>query len=209
MPIPDRVDFVSWHTAQRLTRRLAGGIRAAHFQPDMVVAIARGGYVPARLLCDLLGIYDLASLRISHYHAGATRALEARIVSPLGVDIRGRKVLLVDDVSDTGDTLHLALDHLHASQPAEVKVAVLHHKTVASLSPDFYAQRIVRWRWITYPWAAVEDVCGFIAALDLSIAPSDTDTLLAVFQTTHGLRIPRHVIVDAQTLTAQAQLTPK
>ncbi len=209
MPIPERVEFVSWQTIQRLARELAERIRAAHYQPDLVVAIARGGYVPARLLCDLLGIYDLVSLRISHYRSGAVRAEEAQIATPLGLDVHSRKILLVDDISDTGDTLQLALNYLRAEHPADIKTAVLHHKTVASLTPDFYAQRIVRWRWITYPWAAVEDLCGFIAALKLNTAPSDTDTLLAALYKHHKLRIPRRLLEDALALAEPRRVTPK
>ncbi|MGC8855160.1 MAG: phosphoribosyltransferase [Halothiobacillaceae bacterium] len=54
------VELVSWASFHRLARDLAQRIRASNFQPDMIVAIARGGVVPARVLCDYLDIMDLA-----------------------------------------------------------------------------------------------------------------------------------------------------
>ena len=63
------------------------------------------------------------------------------------------QVLLVDDVTDTGDTLRLAIEHMQSHNPAQLKVAVLQHKQVSPLEPDFYAQKIVAWRWVIYPWA--------------------------------------------------------
>ena len=77
------------------------------FKPDIVIAIARGGYVPARILCDRLDIYNLTSIRIAHYTGGSTKLELARLSIPLGIDIKGMQVLLVDDVTDTGDTSYM------------------------------------------------------------------------------------------------------
>lgn len=156
-----RCEIVSWGDVSSLASRVAGKIRAANFHPDIVVAIARGGCIPARLLCDQLDLYNLTSLRITHY-TGAEKSAEARMISPLGVDISEKNVLLVDDVSDSGDTLRLALEHLRTFGPRQLRLAVLHHKQCSSLTPDFYGRRVIHWRWITYPWAVVEDLGGFI-----------------------------------------------
>lgn len=105
------------------------------------MAIARGGYMSARLLCDALGLYVLASLRIAHYDAGAGKRPEARLCAPLAVDVGGLNLLVVDDCSDTGDTLRLALEYLRGLKPRDIKLAVLHHKTASPLAPDYYGQK--------------------------------------------------------------------
>ena len=161
-----KVELISWNQVTRLTQNLAEKIRADNFRSDLVIAIARGGYVPARLLCDHLDIYDLTSIRISHYQSGSERTESARLSLPLNVDVRDMNILLVDDVDDTGDTLQLALEHINSFKPAAVKIAVLHHKRVSTVLPDFYAHQVIRWRWITYPWAIIEDVNGFINRMD-------------------------------------------
>lgn len=158
-------ELVSWDDIFSMTFQLAVQVRQSGYQPDIVIAIARGGYIPARLLCDYLDVYQLSSMRVQHYFAGASMAEQARLTMPIGIDLQQRRVLLVDDVDDTGDTLAMALDHLRLLQVAEVRVAVLHHKTGSSQQPDYYAREQHEWRWLTYPWALHEDISGFVARL--------------------------------------------
>lgn len=193
-----RCELVSWNRVYQLARRLAQSIRAAAFEPDVVVAIARGGYVPARLLCDFFDVSNLTSIRIVHYAAGAQRAKQARIVSGLGTAIRGLNVLVVDDVSDTGETLELAEQHLRSFDAAVVRVAVLHHKVVAAVQPDWYAQKVVKWRWIIYPWAVVEDVSGFLGRMDP--IPGSLAEAALMLEEVYGLRVPSTALEDAFTL---------
>lgn len=194
-----RCEVITWGRVCLLASKLARTIRAADFRPDIVVAIARGGYVPARLLCDQLDLYNLVSLRIAHY-TGAEKSEQARMVSPLGVDIRDKKVLLVDDVSDSGDTLQLALQHLRTLAPRELRLAVLHHKQCASVVPDFFAQRVIRWRWITYPWAVVEDLSGFIRRMQPS--PDTIEEAAARLQQEYRIKVTRQVLDDVFALLA-------
>ena len=188
-----RCELVSWTRVCRLASKLARAIRAADFHPDIVVAIARGGYIPARLLCDQLNLYNLTSLRITHY-TGAEKSSQARIVSPLGVDIENKNVLLVDDVSDSGDTLQLALQHINGLAPRELRTAVLHHKQCASVVPDFFAQRVIRWRWITYPWAVVEDIGGFIR--HMQPVPITVEEATARLQQEYRIKASSQIIED-------------
>lgn len=161
-----RCELVSWDQVTSLSYELALQINRAGYKPDMVIAIARGGYVPARLLCDYLNVYKLTSIRVEHYTAGANKAEQARLVMPLAISLEGQCILLVDDVDDTGDTLKLAVDYLHQLKPLQIKVVVLHHKKSSCLLPDYYAQEQTDWRWLVYPWALTEDVKGFVARLD-------------------------------------------
>lgn len=188
-----RCEVVSWGEVCRLASRLARIIRAADYHPDIVVAIARGGWIPARLLCDQLNLFNLVSLRIAHY-VGAEKSAQARMMDPFGVDIRDKNVLLVDDVNDSGDTLQLALDHLRAQGPRKLRVAVLHHKQVASLEPDFYAMRVIRWRWITYPWAVVEDLGGFIRRMQP--VPATLEEAAVRLQQDYRIKVSRRTLED-------------
>ena len=132
-----RCELVSWEQFCALARQLALRVRASGFTPDMIVAIGRGGCMPARLLSDYLDIYNLSSFKIEHYRRAHKQA-ETRIRYPLSANVEGLKLLLVDDVSDAGDTLEVAVSHLHErGPPAEIRTAVLHHKTVSSFVPGF------------------------------------------------------------------------
>lgn len=190
-----RCESPSWIQVVRMVRQLANDIRAGGFRPDLIVAIARGGYVPGRLLADHLGLMDLTSIRIEHYLHGAQKQPCARMRFPLSADVSGRRVLIVDDVSDTGDTFELASAHMRERIPAaEIRTAALHHKTVSRFVPDFYARRMTRWRWIVYPWALIEDVGGFVQRMESR--PDSVDAILGRLRADHGLRVSRTVVED-------------
>ncbi|QXP89018.1 phosphoribosyltransferase [Methylococcus capsulatus] len=198
-----RGELVTWSQVYRLSRRLAENIRASGYRPDAVVAIARGGYVPARLLCDALGVYDLQSIRIGHYEGGARKNETARCYSPPPANVRGLKVLLTDDCSDTGDTLRLALEQLRCCGPLDIKIAVLHHKKVSPLVPDYYGRRIVSWRWLIYPWALTEDLSGFIAAMQPR--PETLDEAVRQLRARHGIKPPRSAVAYVLALMKQRE----
>ncbi len=160
-----RCELISWAEVQRLCRRLAGRVRASGYRPDIVIAIGRGGYVPARLVCDCLDIMALTTIKIEHYLSGASRQEQAVIRYPLKADIRNLRVLLVDDVNDSGETLELAIGHLQTFDPGEIRTAVMHHKTTTSFRVDYYARKVIKWRWLIYPWAVYEDIAGFLKRL--------------------------------------------
>ena len=157
--------LISWSEVERLCQRLAGLVRESGYRPDLVIAIGRGGYVPARLICDWLHIMGLTSIKIEHYLSGANRQEEAVIRYPLKADIRGLRVLVVDDVNDTGDTLEAAKQHLQTFHPGEIRTAVMHHKVATRFEVDYYAGKIIKWRWLVYPWAVNEDVSAFLKRL--------------------------------------------
>ena len=161
-----RCELVSWLKVERLCQRLAGLVRDSGYRPDLVVAIGRGGYVPARLVCDYLHLMAMTGIKVEHYLSGAQRRENTVVRYPLNTDISGLKVLLVDDVNESGDTLFVASQHLQSFAPAEIRTAVMQDKTVSSFSVDYYAQKIIRWRWLVYPWAVYEDVSGFLQRMD-------------------------------------------
>lgn len=164
-PLPARIERISWPRFDRLARRLAQRILTSEWWPEVIVAIARGGLAPARVLADELDLAAVASFRIAHYwQAQKTRA--AHVVDPLCAEIAGKRVLLVDDVADSGETFAAALDHLAARKPAEIRSAVVLYKTVSPYRPDYFAAEVRSWRWILFPWAVNEDVGGFLKALD-------------------------------------------
>lgn len=174
-----KCELISFSEVSHLSKLLANKIKASGYQPDLIIAIGRGGYVPGRLVSDFLLFNALTTIKVEHYMKGAEMKAEARIRFPLPVDISGNKVLIIDDVTDTGDTLKLSVDYVQSLSPAEVRTAVLQHKTCSSFVPDFYGQKIFKWRWIIYPWARYEDLAGFSekiledGALDVSRIKSE------------------------------------
>ncbi len=158
-------ELISWAEIQRLCHRLTLLIKSSGYRPEIVVAIGRGGYVPARLVCDYLDIMDLTSIKIEHYLSGSTRQQQAVIRYPLSTKIQNLRVLLIDDVNDSGDTLRIAAEHLQSFKPSEIKTAVMHNKVVTDFPVDYQAKKIIKWRWLIYPWALKEDISDFLKRL--------------------------------------------
>lgn len=185
--------LVSWQTIYRLSRELARAIRASGYRPDLVVAIGRGGYTPARLVCDFLHLNQLTSIKVEHYVA-THRQSEVVIRYPLNADVRDLNLLIVDDVNDSGDTLAAVVRYIKTLAPRSVRTAVLHEKTVTAYPVDYFAKRVTKWRWIVYPWALIEDVTTFVRALQpLPLSASEAQSRL---RDTHGIRVPRQTLLD-------------
>jgi hypoxanthine phosphoribosyltransferase len=196
-------ELVSWDQFYNLARKLAFTIRAAGYRPHVIVAIGRGGYVPARVLCDYFDVMDLASIKLEHYHA-TERQASVQVKYPLAADLTGRCVLVVDDVSDTGETFQAAIEHIHGhARPADVRTAVLHHKQVSRFVPDYYAEKVTHWRWIIYPWALVEDVSALVTRLDL--AQQAPEAVAEQLEGAYGIRLSREVLGDVLALMKTAK----
>lgn len=180
-------ELISWSAFYRLCQILASRINDSGYRPDLIVAIGRGGWMPARVLADFFGVMDLTGFNIVHYR-GSHMEPEARIKYPLSVDLDDRRVLLVDDVSDSGDTFELALNHIgkHGA-PEKIRTAALHHKIASRCVPDFCAARIVKWRWIIYPWALCEDISTFIREMEPS--PASVKEIEQRLEEGYGIRL--------------------
>ncbi|MDI9634077.1 MAG: phosphoribosyltransferase [Methanolinea sp.] len=189
------VELVPWREAVRLSRLLAKKIRGS-FSPDIVVAIGRGGYVPARIVCDSLMLSSLTSIRVEHWGVAAKSRESAVVRYPLATDVRGMDVLVVDDVTDTGETLEVAVRYLNGLSPKAVRTAVLHHKAKSAFTPDYYALYEESWRWIVYPWALHEDLTGFCESV-MGRDPLAPAEILAALRDRYGMAPSRRAVGDA------------
>jgi hypothetical protein len=170
----------------------------AGFQPDCIVAISRGGCIPARVICDYLDVFDLDTIKIEHYH-GVHKEKSAILKYPLSADISGKRVLLVDDVSDTGDSFEIGIRHLlEQGDPAELKTAALHHKVVSTYTPDFYCEIVREWRWIIYPWAVMEDLRSLLQ--EMKTPPATVSDFARYIKLKHGLDVPEQQLEDVLSM---------
>ncbi len=158
--------IVDWNYAYDLCEDVCKEIKGAGFQPDVIVGVARGGWFLARVLCDFFLLKDLFSLKMEHWGIAATITGDAKM--NYGLDeaarekIREKRVLIADDITDTGDSLKLVVEYVKSLGAEEVKTAAMHHKTSSSFIPDFYGELIREWKWVIYPWSIHEDLMELI-----------------------------------------------
>jgi hypoxanthine phosphoribosyltransferase len=154
---------ITWDDFQRLCKVVANKVVKASYRPEIVVAISRGGFPPARVLCDFLGIKVLASLGIEYYTSVTKTKKRPEIIYPLNIDLRGKKILIVDDIADTGHSMVLARDQVLKGEASRVKMATLHCKPWSVVKPDFYAETADA--WVVYPWEVMETIKSLIIKL--------------------------------------------
>ncbi len=159
-----RVKLVTWDEIVEWSYGLAKKIKESGYRPTVVIAVARGGYVPARLLCDFLGVENLLSIQSQHWTEAAKAAERAVLKFPYRVDLSGHRALLVDDIVDTGETVMLAKRFVEENwKPDELRVAALQWiSSVAKIKPDYYYMEVKEWTWFQYPWTRLEDVTQFL-----------------------------------------------
>uniref|UniRef100_UPI0026038C4B phosphoribosyltransferase n=1 Tax=Thermococcus sp. TaxID=35749 RepID=UPI0026038C4B len=121
-----------------------------HFMPDVIVGIARGGLIPAVRLSHVLGDVELKVIDVKFYKGIDDRMEKPVVTIPLHGSLEGKKVVIVDDVSDTGKTLGVVIDEVKKAGAKEVKVACLSMKPWTKVVPDFYVFRTDK--WIVFPW---------------------------------------------------------
>ncbi len=169
------VKLVTWDEIVEWARGLARRIREDGYKPTVIIAVARGGYVPARLLCDFLDVENLLSIQSQHWTEAAKASEKAVLKFPYRVDLRGHRALLVDDIVDTGETLMLARDFVKKEwQPDELRVAALQWiSPVAKFKPDYYYIEVKEWVWFQYPWTRLEDTMQFIKRMMEEVAKEE------------------------------------
>ena len=153
----DEREVLSWQGYGEACRELAQAVVDSGYVPDVVVAIARGGLPVGGALSYALGTKGVGTLNVEFY-TGVDERLPAPVVLPPLLDtdaLAGLKVLVADDVADTGETLALvkALMEPHA---AEVRTVVLYAKSRSIIDPDYAWKRTDL--WITFPWSALPPV---------------------------------------------------
>ena len=89
-----RCEVLSWKSVARDVRKLSALKKHSGYNPSMVVAIARGGLVPARIISDYLHIRDLTTIKAEHWGITATPDKKAIIKFPLCIEIKDKKSCL-------------------------------------------------------------------------------------------------------------------
>ena len=152
-------ETLTWDGFGAATRDLARSILASGFEPEVVVAIARGGLLPAGAIAYGLGVKNCGTINVEFY-TGVEERLPVPVVLPPSLDlveVHGLNVLIVDDVADTGHTLRLVAEVL-SQHVAEARTAVLYHKSHSVIVPDYC------WKatdaWINFPWSVLPPVAG-------------------------------------------------
>ena len=161
MAEPER-EVMSWDDLGGGARDLARTIWDDGYRPDIVLAIARGGLLVAGAISYALGVKNTFTMNVEFYTGIDERLDMPMILPPVPdlVDFAETKVLIADDVADTGATLKLVQEFCEG-KVAEVRCAVLYEKPRSTVKCEYVWRRTDH--WITFPWSAQDPVGSVLA----------------------------------------------
>lgn len=156
--------YFSYNEIHRTVAALAREILASGFDPDVTVAIGTGGFIPARILKTFLR-KPILTVGVKLYNDADQMGegpKKVQWIDEVERKLKGKKVLLIDEVDDTRTTLAYCLRELLTHRPAEIGVAVLHCKDKAKCDQfptsvkQYWVGEHLPDIWVVYPWDAVD-----------------------------------------------------
>lgn len=153
----DDKEILTWQGFGDAMREQAQTIVDSGWMPDIVIAIARGGMLPGGALTYMLGTKLTDAINVEFYTDVHETLPDPVLLAPmLDVEsIKGQKLLVVDDVVDSGRTLDLVVKLLEGFE-CEVRSAVIYRKPTTVIEPTYsWAQTD---KWIVFPWSALPPV---------------------------------------------------
>jgi uncharacterized protein len=151
-PPPGEREILTWPLFGEGSRDLARQVAVSGYRPDIILAIARGGLLPAGSLGYALSVKNVFVISVEYY-TGVGKTLDFPVMLPPQlnlIDIKDQRVLIVDDVADTGATLKAVHDFI-AGHVTEVRTAVIYEKPISMVKCEYVWRRTDR--WIDFPWS--------------------------------------------------------
>lgn len=148
----------NWDELTELVFQVSLQIREDGHRFPVMVTLAKGGFPLARILADFLQIPLIVSIGVHFYTGIGIRSSTPQIyqdISPTET-VRGKDILLFDDVADSGESLLFAKEYLLATGAGTLTTASLYYKEKSKIVPDYYAQ--VTSDWVVFPFEAMETV---------------------------------------------------
>jgi hypoxanthine phosphoribosyltransferase len=156
--------LLTWDDCYNQAKEVARQVRRSGFYPEVIVALARSGYVPGRILSDLLSVDELMGLQVHHVLSSelpgeveVESEYEAVIPYKAPLDIKGESTLVVDDIAGIGKSMTAAVQYVESLKPKSLKSATLTYSTESIIRPDFFAMTVSEDDWLLYPWNYFED----------------------------------------------------
>ncbi len=158
----DERERLSWNDFGVATRELAQQIADDDYVPDVVLSIARGGLLVGAALGYALAVKSTWMLSVEFYTGIDERLDDPVLLAPVPelVDLETARLLIADDVADTGETLALVKDFC-AGKVGEVRCAVLYEKPASIVGCEYVWRRTDR--WIDFPWSVQAPVTDPLA----------------------------------------------
>ncbi len=143
---------MSWTSYGKMSSSLAQKIKKSAAKFDLIIGIARGGIPLAMVIGDKIGVrIDIINVKS---YTGVRQRSKPQILSTINSSIKGKRILLVDDLIEEGDTMRMIVGLLRKMGAAKITTAVMLTKPWSKFKPDFKVRQVDR--WVIFPWEAGE-----------------------------------------------------
>lgn len=148
---------LTWSDFGDASRELAAQVWNSGYRPDMIACVARGGLIPAGAVSYALDMKELLVLNVEYYTGIGTTLRDPRLVDPVPINdaMTDKKVLVIDDVADSGRTLEF-VKGICLKYTSDVRVAVLYKKERSVIDPEYVWKHVDG--WINFPWSSLPPV---------------------------------------------------
>ncbi len=151
----------TWADLDELALTISQQIIKQELKFDRIVTLAKGGWPMSRSLVDYLNVDEVASIGMKFYSGINQRLEHPHIYQNIPVAVAGEKVLLFDDIADTGESLRFAIDYLKIQGVEDITTASLFYKSHSNYRPDFYGAKTDS--WVVFPYDAAQEAIGVLA----------------------------------------------
>ena|SRR3990167_7719265 len=141
---------ISWKQVADFSKDIADKIKKSKFKPDYLIGITVGGLIPLGLIAEKLDIRNVLTVSAGSYLGKVQGELKVKYLPE--INLKGKKILLIDEVAETGKTLkNLSQEIIEKYQPSELRTAVLvFNKKDSKFLPNFIASETED--WVVFPW---------------------------------------------------------
>jgi len=152
---------ITWDEFHQRVFQISEKIASDKFSPDLIITIARGGLAAAQIFADYFDNCPIATFGICSYK-NLKQYKTPEVTLPLSekIDLKNKKILFVDDLSDTGETFLVGLDYLKTLGAKNIKTASLVVKSKTKYQPDYYS--LNNNSWIIFPYEMKETTVSLV-----------------------------------------------
>ncbi len=156
--------YVSYNDVHKIIKDLAEKIKKINYDPDIIVAIGSGGFIPARIIKTFIN-RPIYAVGISYYGVDKKHRdhpQKIQWIDEVQDQLKGKKILLIDEVDDTRATLGYCIGELLKHEISEIAVLVLHNKIkekdveMPKEVNHYFKGLEIKDVWICYPWDAID-----------------------------------------------------
>lgn len=152
---------ITWEDVEKAALHIVHTMKRDQFEPDIIISLARSGLIPAALISYAVGNKQLYVIKADFSKtqtSGQNQDLRSRPVLSQRIKrtLKGLKILVVDEMTVSGETLKLVSEYLTTKKPKQVKYAVLYKQPWSQFKPDYYGH--VLKQWPLYPWKELRNI---------------------------------------------------